>query len=83
MHAQAIDIHPLSGALGAEIGGVDLSKPLDKGIFDAVHQALLDHLVVFFRDQTLTPREQLAFARRFGGIHLHPFIKGLADYPSA
>ena len=76
-----IDVHPLSGALGAEIGSVDLSSPLDERTFDAVHRALLDHLVIFFRDQTLTPGEQLAFARRFGGIHLHPFVKGLPDCP--
>jgi taurine dioxygenase len=81
MANKAIEVHPIAGALGAEISGVDLSKPLDERTFDAVHQALLDHLVIFFRDQTLTPREQLVFARRFGGIHLHPYVKGLPDFP--
>lgn len=81
MGYQTIDVRPIAGALGAEIDGVDLSQPLDERTFDAVHRALLDHLVIFFRDQTLTPREQLVFARRFGGIHLHPFVKGLPDCP--
>ncbi|HEX9647672.1 MAG TPA: TauD/TfdA family dioxygenase, partial [Alphaproteobacteria bacterium] len=48
-----LDIAPLSAALGAEIGGVDLSGPLDDDLVAALRRALLDHLVVFFRDQRL------------------------------
>ena len=46
-----------------------------------VRAALLDNCVIFFRDQKLTPEQQLRFARRWGEIHLHPFMQGMADYP--
>ena len=52
---QKIDVTPLSGACGAVITGVDLSEPLGNETFAAIHQALLDHQVIFFRDQNLTP----------------------------
>jgi taurine dioxygenase len=74
-------VQPVAGALGAEITGVDLSRPLDDDTFAAVHTALLDHHVIFFRDQELTPDQQIAFARRFGTLHVHPFVGGLADHP--
>ena len=81
MSYQTIEVRPVSGALGAEIEGVDLSEDLDNQTFDEVHRALLENLVVFFRDQELTPDRQIAFARRFGDIHFHPFMKGLDDHP--
>ena len=81
MSYECIEVRPVSGALGAEIHGVDLSEPLDNQIFDEIHRAFLDNLVIFFRDQEITPGQQLAFARRFGGIHLHPYMKGLDDQP--
>ena len=62
----AIEITPISGACGAEISGVDLSKPLGNAKFAAVHQALLDHQSIFSRDQGLTPEHQVEFSRRFG-----------------
>src|SRR3546814_5879120 len=46
-----IEVHPIAGALGAEIGGVDLSQPLDDDTIAEIRQALLNHLVIFFRDQ--------------------------------
>ena len=49
--------------------------------FTELRQALLEHLVVFFRDQTLTPEQQIAFARRFGPLEEHDFVKGMQDYP--
>lgn len=64
MPVQTIEVHSIAGALGAEIHGVDLAKPPDNRAFDAVHRALLDHLAVFFHGQSLTPGEQLDFARR-------------------
>ncbi len=75
--ANRIAVKPISGALGAEIEGVDLSKPLDNEVFSEIHQALLDHLVVFFRDQAITPAQHVAFARRFGEIDLNPFVRPL------
>lgn len=76
-----LGIHPVSGALGAEITGVDLAKELDPSTVAALRRAWLDHLVLFFRDQPLTPPQFLAFARRFGDIVEYPFVKGLDDYP--
>ena len=57
-----IDVRPTTGAIGAEIFGVDLSKPLDDDTFGEIHRAYLDHLVIFFRDQKITPEQQKAFA---------------------
>src|SRR5213594_198752 len=76
-----IGIHPVSGALGAEISGVDLAGELDDQTLGVLRRAWLDHLVLFFRDQPLTPAQFLAFARRFGEIIEYPFVKGLEDYP--
>ena len=63
-----IEVKPLAGALGAEIRGVDL-KRVDNETFAEIQAAWLEHLVVFFRDQRITPQEQIAFAKRFGEIH--------------
>ncbi len=78
--SNGIEVRPISGALGAEIGGVDLSA-LDDESFAAIHRAWLEHLVIFFRDQEITPGDQVAFARRFGEIHFHPYLAGLDEQP--
>src|SRR6185436_19637338 len=75
-----MEIRPLSGALGAELLGVDLAK-LDDDVVAAIRRAWHEHLVVFFRDQTLTPAQFLAFARRFGEPIEYPFVKGLDEFP--
>jgi taurine dioxygenase len=67
--------------MGAEIDGVDLAHELDEATFGAVHQALLDHGAIFFRDQDITPAQQMSFARRWGEVHLHPHMPCLPDYP--
>jgi taurine dioxygenase len=76
-----IDVRPLDGALGAEIGGIDLSGPLTDAAIAEVRRAFLEHLVIFFRGQDLTPAHQLAFARRFGAIGLYPFAQGMEGTP--
>ena len=76
-----IETHPIAGSLGAVVTGVDLSKPMDGQTLAELRAALLDHLVIFFRDQDLTPAAQLAFARHWGEIHLHPFMSGMPDQP--
>jgi taurine dioxygenase len=81
MRNSRISVEPIAGALGAEVYGIDLSRDLDATEFQAVHDALMAHGVVFFRDQDITPHQQLAFARRFGDIHFHPFVAGLPDLP--
>lgn len=75
-----IEVKPIAGALGAEISGVDL-RNVDDETFAEIHDAWLEHLVVFFRDQHLTPEQQIAFCKRFGAVHHHPFIKGMPEYP--
>ncbi len=75
-----IRVKPIAGALGAEIEGVDLAA-IDDETFAEVHAAWLDHLVIFFRDQVMTPDQQIALSQRFGDIHLHPFMKGMDDHP--
>jgi taurine dioxygenase len=77
----AIGIHPVAGALGAEVSSVDLARPLDDAAVAALRQAWLEHLVLFFRDQNLSPAQFLAFARRFGEPIEYPFVRGLDDYP--
>lgn len=76
-----ISVRPLGGALGAEIDGLDLAKPLSAEQVAEVRQALLDHLVIFFRDQTLTPEQHKAFAANFGTFHTHEYVDGLPDHP--
>ncbi len=77
----SIGVEPLTGAIGAEIEGVDLAKTLDERTYSEIHQALLDHLVVFFRDQSLTPEQQIAFARRFGELDIHQYTAPMEGYP--
>ena len=76
-----IDVRPVSGALGAEISGVDLAKDLTDDVVAAIRLAWLEHLVIFFRDQPLSPADFLAFARQFGEPIEYPFVKGLEGFP--
>ena len=61
-----IDVQEMSPSCGAIIEGIDLSQDLTNRQFDEIHEALLDRTVIVFRDQNLTPEQQVAFARRFG-----------------
>ena len=72
---------PLAPALGAEISGVDLSRPLDDATAAAIRRALLDRQVLFFRDQALTPARQVAFAATFGPVGTYPFAAPIAEHP--
>ena len=76
-----LNIRRLAGALGAELSGVDLSQDLPDATIAAIRQALLDHQVIFFRDQALSPERQVAFGRRFGPLNIHPYVAGMADHP--
>ncbi len=81
MRNTALEIHPVAGSIGAEIHGIDLSRDLDDATVAALRQALLNHLVIFFRDQDLPPDRFLALARRFGTPVEYPFVKGIEGYP--
>ena len=76
-----MDVKSIAGALGAEILGVDLSRPLSAPTVAGIRRALLDHLVVFFRDQRLDSQQFLAFACAMGQPIEYPFVKGLPGYP--
>ena len=76
-----IEVHPVTGALGAEIAGVDLSGTLDNETFSEIYDAFLDHLVLFFHNQELTPGQHKAFARRFGDLHVHPLTRSMPGHP--
>ncbi len=69
-----ITVSPISGALGAEIGGVDLSRPLAPDVVAEIRRALVDNLVIFFREQDLTPDQQKTFGRMFGELHINAFF---------
>src|SRR5271154_3939725 len=72
MSYQTIKVTKLTPHIGAEIGGVDLSRPLGNQQFQEVHDALLENLVIFFRDQDLTHDQHKDFARRFGKLATPP-----------
>jgi len=76
-----MEVRRISGALGAEILGVDLGTDLADETVAAIRRAFLEHLVVFFHDQPLTPARFMAFARRMGKPIEYPFIKGIAGFP--
>lgn len=78
---QLVDVRPISGAIGAEIHGVDLSATLSDDDIQAIRDVWLEHGVVFFRDQPLAPGDFQTFAKRFGDVVEYPFVKGLPDYP--
>ena len=76
-----IEVRPVAGALGAEIAGVDMARDLDAEVVAEVRHALLEHLVIFLRDQKATPQQQVAFAKRFGQPIEYPQLKGLPEAP--
>ncbi|OZI41655.1 TauD/TfdA dioxygenase family protein [Bordetella genomosp. 4] len=69
--AQAFEVRPLPGGIGAEIVGIDLGQTLNASDFARVHRAHLDHHVVVFRDQRITPQQHIDFSRRFGKLMIH------------
>ncbi|ETV78033.1 hypothetical protein, variant [Aphanomyces astaci] len=77
-----IQVLPVTGTLGAEVEGVDLTKPVPPPVVDEIHAAFLQYGVLFFRGQHgLTPHAHLAFSRLFGSIQRHPIVQGMAGHP--
>lgn len=76
-----IEVRPIAGALGAEVRGVDIARPLDNEVIAEIRQAFLDHLVIVLRGQQLAPADLLAFAQRFGQPMEYPQLKGLPECP--
>jgi taurine dioxygenase len=74
-------VRKVAGALGAEINGVDLAEDLPDRTIAEIRAALIEHQVIFFRDQSLTPEQQVRFGRRFGPLNIHPYVAGMAGHP--
>tara|TARA_B100000029_G_scaffold9966_1_gene10878 strand:+ start:387 stop:1247 length:861 start_codon:yes stop_codon:yes gene_type:complete len=81
MSSSELAIKPLSGALGAEVTGVQLAELVDRNSFGMIREALLEHLVLVVRDQHLTPEQHLSVGRALGTLNVHDFVEGLSDYP--
>jgi taurine dioxygenase len=76
-----VTVEPIAGVCGAVVGGVDLESDLADDVVAEIRRAVLDHHVVFFRGQHLTPDRQVAFSRRFGPYSPVPFIEPVAGHP--
>ena len=76
-----IDVVPLGAMLGAEIRGLDLTGNVNQAQFDALHDALMAHKVLVFRNQDISSGQHLAFGRMFGEVSVHPFVPHLPDMP--
>ncbi len=81
MPDNSIEVRPMTRRIGAEIFGVDLGQDLTNHQFEKIHGALIEHQVIFFRDQTLSHDSHKDFARRFGKLAIHSGVKGLPDHP--
>jgi len=81
MRNATLEIRRCAGAVGAEIHGIDLRRPLDDATFGEIRQAFHDHGVVFFRDQDITPDQHIAFAERFGPINVNRFFTPVPGHP--
>ena len=76
-----IDVNPLSPALGAVIGGIDIARGISTEQFDELRQAYVDFGVVFLRDQDITPEQHIGFAERWGKININRFFQPVETHP--
>ena len=75
-------VETLAPRIGAIVHGIDLADSMDEELFEEVHSAWMDHQVLFFRDQVLTPSQHLDFASQFGDFHIHPAAPYAHDNPA-
>ena len=76
-----ITIHPMTRRIGAEIHGIDLSQPIEPAQFTTLHEALIRHQVIFFRDQSMSHEQHRRFGLAFGRLAIHSGVAGLPDHP--
>jgi len=69
--SQHFEVRPFNAPVGAEVVGLDISKPINTEDFIRLHKAHLDHHVLVFRNQQITPQEHIDFSRRFGPLEIH------------
>ncbi len=79
MPAPNLEFRKVTGHCGAEVHGIDLSQPLGAEVVDVLSNALAEHCVLFFRNQSMTPARQKALGRHFGELHIHPAWPRLVD----
>lgn len=77
----AVTVEPMTASTGAVVGGVDLARPLTDDVMAVVTETFLRFHVVFFRNQELTPDQQIAFARNFGELGTHPYVEAMPGHP--
>ena len=75
-----MEINLISGALGAEVKGIDLKDSTSEN-WDKINQLMLEHKVLFFREQKISSQEQIDLAKKFGPLEIHAYVKGLPEYP--
>ncbi len=81
MTLETITVKPVTPRIGAEIGNVDLSQPLGNRTFQEIHDALMRHQVIFFRDQKMSLEQHKELGRMFGELHIHPGSPGPEGHP--
>lgn len=81
MHYDTITVTPLTPAIGALVTNVDIAGELEPSTLDEIRHAFHAHLVLFFREQRLSPERLVAFARHFGEIGYYPFVEGMSGHP--
>jgi taurine dioxygenase len=77
----ALEVRPFAGALGATVHGVDLGADFSADKIAAIRAAFVEHQVLVFRDQDLSPEQQMRFGRAFGELDTHPFVVGNSEFP--
>ena len=81
LHVLTMEIQPLGPAIGAVVSHIDLTRPLPLAQRDALHAALLQHQVLFFENQPVTPEQQRDLAAQFGPLHIHPVYRNIPEVP--
>jgi taurine dioxygenase len=79
MPAPKLEFRKVTGHCGAEVHGIDLARPLGAEVVDVLSNALAEHCVLFFHEQSMTPAQQKALGRHFGELHIHPAWPRLVD----
>ena len=77
----AIEVTRLNRVIGAIVNGVDLSRELPRSVIDRLGELMVEHQVLFFRNQPITPQAQRDFAANFGTLHIHPIYPVLPELP--
>jgi alpha-ketoglutarate-dependent taurine dioxygenase len=79
MNQRSFSARRMTPVIGAEFEGIDLAAPLNETRLQEIRSALLDNLVIFFRDQKMTPEQHKALGLRFGKLHIHPAPLGILE----